>query len=81
LLKFKNHSANFAESSANFADDSAKFAYNPATHSVIAESLYNNGKVSSAAILSIRDNVKHTKWKVLVENLAKTPFGSLIFKG
>ena len=41
----------------------------------------SHGKVSSVAILSIIDNVKHTKWKVCVKNLAKTPVGSLIFKG
>ena len=43
--------------------------------------LYHNGKVSSTAIHSMRDNVKHTKWMVRVENLAKMMVGSWIFMG
>jgi hypothetical protein len=41
----------------------------------------HNGKASSTAILSMRDNVMHVKWKVLVENLAKKLVGSWIYMG
>ena len=41
----------------------------------------HNGKVSSTAILSMRDNVIHAKWKVLVEKLAKRRVGSWIYMG
>ena len=59
----------------------ASFAFAKATFALLASHFFDNGKMSSVAILSMRDNVKHTKWKVHVKNLAKTPVGSLIFKG
>ena len=59
----------------------ASFAFAKATFALLASHFFDNGKMSSVAILSMRDNVKHTKWKVHVKNLAKTLVGSLIFKG
>jgi hypothetical protein len=42
----------------------------------VACRLYHNGQVSSAAIVSMGDNVKHAKWKVAVKKLSKRLLGS-----